>query len=114
MLLMWDAVAKGRLSPQRFVDITATTPAKMFGLYPQKGSIVPGADADILLLDPNKKYTISAKTHHMNVDYSPYEGKIVDGSVQDVFVRGEQMVKAGKFVGKHSHGKFQRRAPRVN
>ena len=114
MVLMWDGVAKGRLSANRFVDITATTPAKMFGLYPRKGTIAPGADADILLLDPNKKSTISAKTHHMNVDYSPYEGMTVACSVQDVFVRGEQMVKAGKFVDKHSHGKFQRRAPRVS
>ena len=112
MLLMWDAVQEGKLSPNRFVDVTSTTPAKLFGLYPRKGAIVPGADADIVVLDPNKKTTFSAKTHHAKVDYNPYEGKTVAGSVAEVYVRGKHMVSGGKFVGKMGHGSFLKRAPR--
>jgi dihydropyrimidinase len=112
MLLLWDAVAKGKLTPQRFVDITATTPAKLFGLYPRKGHLSPGADADIVLIDPKRHHTISAKTHHANVDYNPYEGMTIAGSIRDVFVRGEHMISGGKMLGKTSHGRFLRRAPR--
>ncbi|MBI4348543.1 MAG: amidohydrolase family protein, partial [Elusimicrobia bacterium] len=114
MMLLWEGVVAGRLTPQRFVDITSTTPAKLFGLYPRKGAIMPGADADLLLLDPKKKTRLSAKSLHMNVDYNPYEGRTVHCAIRDVFVRGEQMVKGGKFVGKLSHGRFLRRAPRMN
>ncbi|MBI4424638.1 MAG: dihydropyrimidinase [Elusimicrobia bacterium] len=113
MMLLWDGVAKGRLTPQRFVDITSTTPAKLFGLYPRKGTIMPGGDADLVLLDPKAKTRLSAKSLHMNVDYNPYEGKSVACAIRHVFVRGERMVERGKFVGKHSHGKFLRRAPRM-
>ena len=111
MMLMWDAVQKGKLTANRFVDITATTPAKLFGLYPRKGAIMPGADADLVLIDPNKKTTFSAKTHHAKVDYNPYEGKTVSGAIAEVFVRGRHMVSGDKFVGKLA-GEFQRRAPR--
>ena len=113
MLLLWDAVQKGRLSPNRFVDITSTTPAKLFGLYPRKGHLSPGADADIVLINPKKKHTISAQTHHTNVDYNPYEGKTVEGSIRDVFVRGVHMVTAEKLLGKTNHGQFLRRMPRT-
>ncbi len=112
MMLLWDAVSKGRITANRFVDITSTTPAKLFGLYPRKGTIAPGADADLVLLDPKKKHTISVKNTHMNVDYNPYEGMTVDGSIRDVFVRGTPLVQEGKFVGKHSHGRFLKRGPR--
>jgi dihydropyrimidinase len=111
MLLLWEAVQNGKLTANRFVDITSTTPAKLFGLYPRKGALMPGADADILVLDPNKKTTFSAKTHHANVDYNPYEGKTVHGAVAEVFVRGRHMVSGDKFVGKLA-GHFLRRAPR--
>lgn len=114
MLLLWDAVQKGRLTPNRFVDITATTPAKLFGLYPRKGHLSPGADADILIIDPKKKHTITAKNHHTNADYNPYEGKTVDGSIRDVFVRGAHMVEGEKFLGKVSSGQFLRRMPRAS
>ncbi|TPW17308.1 MAG: dihydropyrimidinase, partial [Elusimicrobia bacterium] len=80
MMLLWDAVAAGRLSANRFVDITSTTPAKLFGLYPRKGAIAPGADADLVLFDPRKKHTISYKSLHMKVDYNPYEGRTVAAS----------------------------------
>ncbi|MBI4376325.1 MAG: dihydropyrimidinase [Elusimicrobia bacterium] len=111
MLLLWDAVQKGRLSPNRFVEITATAPAKLFGLYPRKGHLGPGADADIVLIDPKKKHTISAKTHHARVDYNPYESRTVDGSIRHVFLRGKQMVDGDRLTGRPSEGRFLRRSP---
>ncbi len=112
MLLLWDAVQKGRLTPNRFVDITSTTPAKLFGLYPRKGSLSPGADADIVLIDPKKKHAISAAAQHTKADYNPYEGMTLSGAIRDVFVRGAQVVAGEKLIGKKSHGQFLRRAPR--
>ena len=112
MLLLWDAVQKGRITENRFVELTATAPAKLFGLYPRKGHLNPGADADIVVLDPNKTHTFSAKTHHVAADYNPYEGKTVKGSIRDVFVRGTAMVEGGRWVGRTTHGKFLRRTPR--
>ncbi len=114
MMLMWDAVTKGKLTANRFVDITSTTPAKLFGMYPKKGTITPGADADLVVLQPKKSYKIKCKNMHMKVDYNPYEGWTVKGFMQDVFVRGKQMVQNGTFVGNHSHGEFLKRAPRMN
>jgi dihydropyrimidinase len=111
MLLLWDAVQKGKLTPNRFVDVTSTTPAKLFGLYPRKGAIMPGADADIVVLDPKAKTTFSAKTHHAKVDYNPYEGMTVSGAVAEVFVRGRHLVSGKKFTG-NLGGQFLRRAPR--
>ncbi len=114
MMLMWDAVAKGKITANRFVDITSTTPAKIFGLYPRKGTITPGADADLVIIDPKKTYKISVKTHHMNADYNPYEGKVVKGRIEDVFLRGKQMVDKGKFTGSLKDGKFLKRKPGKN
>jgi dihydropyrimidinase len=114
LMLLWDAVAKGKISAQRFVDVTSTAPAKLFGLYPRKGTIAPGADADIVLLDPKKSRTIRCRELHMNVDYNPYEGRVVSGAIRDVYVRGKAMVKNGEFVGKLSHGAFLKRAARRN
>ena len=112
MMLLWDAVSKGKLSANRFVEITSTTPAKLFGLYPRKGHLSPGADADIVLIDPKKKHTISAKTHHTAADYNPYEGTSVSGSIAHVFLRGQHMVDGTKFVGSQKHGRFLKRPPR--
>ncbi|MBI4386552.1 MAG: dihydropyrimidinase [Elusimicrobia bacterium] len=112
MLLLWDAVQKGRLSANRFVEVASTAPARLFGLYPRKGTLSPGADADIVLIDPKKKHTISAKTHHTAVDYNPYEGKTVAGSIAHVFIRGTHMVQGGKFIGRKGHGQFLKRPPR--
>jgi len=113
MLLLWDAVQKGRISVSRMVEITATTPAKLFGLYPRKGHLSPGADADIVVIDPKKKHVISAKTHHTAADYNPYEGKIIAGSILDVILRGNHMVHGNQFVGKPGAGLFLRRSPAV-
>jgi dihydropyrimidinase len=112
MLLLWDAVQKGKITPNRFVDITSTTPAKLFGLYPRKGNLAPGADADFVIIDPKKTHTFSTASHHSTADYNPYEGMTVKGSIRDVFVRGGHMVSGTKLLGKYSHGKFQKRTPR--
>jgi dihydropyrimidinase len=112
MMLLWDAVQKGKLTMNRFVDITSTTPAKLFGLFPKKGLLAPGADADLVVMDPKKKHTISAKTHHMNVDYNPYEGRTVAGSIKDVLIRGRAVVTGYKPVAVAPHGQFLKRPPR--
>lgn len=113
MLLLWDAVQKGRISENRFVEITSANPAKLFGLHPRKGHLNPGADADIVIIDPNKPHTFSLKNHHSAADYNPYEGVTVKGSIRDVFSRGVAMVEGGKWAGKTSHGKFLKRTPRA-
>ncbi len=112
MLLLWDAVQNGRLTANRFVELTSTSPAKLFGLYPRKGHLSPGADADIVLIDPKKKTTISAKKHHSAADYNPYEGKTVAGAIHSVFLRGERMVQGDAMTGSATRGAFLRRAPR--
>ena len=104
-----EGVAKGRITINEFVDIVSTSAAKIFGLFPQKGTIAVGSDADILLFDPNVKRTISAETHHMKVDYNPYEGWEVTGEPVSVLVRGEFVVKEKQFVGTLGSGKYLRR-----
>ena len=113
MLLLWDAVQKGRITENRFVEITATAPSKLFGLYPRKGHLNPGADADIVIIDPNKPHTFSLKNHHSAADYNPYEGVTVKGSIRDVFSRGDALIEGGKWVGSTRHGKFLKRTPRT-
>ena len=93
---------RSRLS--RWVEINATTPARMFGLYPRKGVLAPGSDADIVVYDPAAKQTISAATHHMNVDYSAYEGRQITGRVDTVLSRGELVIEAGRYVGARATG----------
>jgi dihydropyrimidinase len=88
----------------------STAPAKMFGMYPRKGSISVGADADIVVYDPNKTRTISAKTHHMDVDYSCYEGRQVQGASEVVLSRGSVIVRNGEFTGKKGAGRFVKRS----
>jgi dihydropyrimidinase len=112
LLLLWDAVQKGRISENRFAEITSTSPAKLFGLYPRKGHLNPGADADIVVIDPNKNHTFSLKNHHSAADYNPYEGVTVKGSIRDVFSRGDALVEGGKWVGSIRHGRFLKRTPR--
>jgi dihydropyrimidinase len=104
--LIFQGVKAGRMSPSRWVDLIATSPAKMFGLYPRKGTIAPGFDADIVVFDPEAKRTISAKTHHMNVDYSCYEGLEVWGLPEVVMQRGEVLVEDGQWFGKEGRGSF--------
>jgi dihydropyrimidinase len=109
--LLWDGgVATGQISPMRFVELIATTPARMFGLHPKKGTLSPGSDADVVVFDPNKKRVLSASTHHMRVDYSCYEGREVTGSPDVVLQRGRVLVDHGVFHGTPGDGKFLARS----
>ena len=94
----------------RFVEITAAAPAKIFGLYPKKGTIAVGADADLLVWDGEKRHTLSEKTLHMNVDYSPYEGLQVQGGPTHVLSRGRVVVEHGNYLGKMGDGRFTKRS----
>jgi dihydropyrimidinase len=110
-LLHDGGVAGGRITRERWVEIISTAPAKLFGMYPRKGAVAVGSDADLVVYDPNRKHTISAKTHHMDVDYSCYEGREVQGGSDIVLSRGSVIVRDGEFTGRKGHGKFIRRAP---
>jgi dihydropyrimidinase len=109
-LLHDGGVAAGRISPERWVEIISTAPAKLFGMYPRKGAIAVGSDADLVIYDPNRSRTISAATHHMNVDYSCYEGRTVQGASDIVMSRGSVVVRDGAWTGTKGHGRFLRRA----
>ncbi|MFT4540617.1 MAG: dihydropyrimidinase [Planctomycetota bacterium] len=113
MSLTYDGgVRAGRISLNRWVELTSTSPAKLFGLFPRKGTIAPGSDADIVIFDPEGSWTISAKTHHMNVDYNPYEGKTVKGVSQTVLSRGDVIIENGSYVGAEGRGQFLKRKSR--
>jgi dihydropyrimidinase len=109
-LIFSGGVASGRFSANRFVELVSTTPAKLFGLYPRKGTIAAGSDADLVIFDPKRKHTISAKTHHMRVDYSMFEGIQVTGMPDVVLSRGRVVVDGDKFLGRAGQGEFLRRA----
>ncbi len=109
MVLHHAGVNAGRVSLGRFVDVTATTPAKLFGLYPRKGTLAAGSDADIVLWDPRASRTISARTHHMRVDYNLFEGSTVTGAPAGVWIRGTQIVDKDRFIGRAGFGQFLRR-----
>ncbi len=109
-LIYSGGVAAGRFSANRFVELVATAPAKLFGLYPRKGTIAVGSDADIVIFDPQRKHTISAKTHHMRVDYSMFEGIEITGMPHVVLSRGRVLMQADRFVGRAGQGEFLRRA----
>jgi dihydropyrimidinase len=111
-LLFDGGVVGKRISLNRFVELTSTSPAKIFGLFPKKGTIAPGSDADIVIFDPKKKHTLSAKTHHRRVDYNPYEGREVTGQAETVLSRGKVIVENGRFTGKPGSGSFLKRNPR--
>src|ERR671914_1857341 len=114
MSLVYDGgVRAGKISMNRFVELTSTSPAKIFGMFPKKGTIAPGSDADIVIFDPTKTWKISQKTHHMKVDYNPYEGREVTGVTETVLSRGRVIVDKGKFTGKAGAGSFLRRACRT-
>ncbi|MGW0466534.1 dihydropyrimidinase [Streptomyces sp. NPDC003027] len=106
MDLLHQAVVDGHISRRRWIEIACATPARMFGLYPQKGTITPGADADVVIYDPHVRQTLSADTHHMNVDYSAYEGKTVTGQVETVLSRGEIVIDKREYTGRAGHGCF--------
>src|ERR1700692_4460311 len=109
-LIYSGGVASGRFSANRFVELVSTTPAKLFGLYPRKGTIAVGSDADLVIFDPKRKHTIGAATHHMRVDYSMFEGIQVTGMPDVVLSRGRVVVEGDKFLGRAGQGEFLRRA----
>ncbi len=111
MLLFQEGVNKKRFSLNRFVELVSTAPAKLFGLYPQKGAVTVGSDADLVLFDPKAPFEISAKTHHQNVDYTPYEGFKGRGAAQVVLSRGRVIIRDSRFVGQVGAGRFVKRKP---
>jgi dihydropyrimidinase len=106
MDLIYQGVVDGQISLHRWVELCSTTPARMFGLYPRKGVIAPGSDADIVIYDPNARTRISVDTHHMNMDYSAWEGFEIAGGVDTVISRGSVIVSGREYRGSKSHGKF--------
>ena len=108
-LLFSEGVKKGKISLNKYVEITATNPAKIFGMYPRKGTIAIGSDADLVIFDPGKEHTISKDTHHMNADYSSYEGWKVTGKTETVLLRGQIAIENGKCHLKPGNGKFIKR-----
>jgi dihydropyrimidinase len=111
-LIHHHGVNEGRISLSRFVEITATAPARIFGMYPKKGTIAAGSDADLVVWDSKAEHTISAKTHAMRVDYSMFEGFKVRGNARQVYARGELIVEDGRYLGKAGRGAYLRRAAR--
>ena len=106
---IYQGVVNGHIGLSRWVELCATTPARMFGLYPKKGVLAPGSDADIVVYDPNAKTRISVETHHMNMDHSAYEGTIIDGKVDTVISRGTVVIDNNNYVGRKGHGRYVRR-----
>ncbi|WP_395638714.1 dihydropyrimidinase [Pseudolysinimonas sp.] len=109
MDLLYQGVVTGQITLERWVEITSTTPARMFGLYGRKGVIQPGADADVVVYDPNGRTTISAATHHMNMDHSAWEGFQVDGHVDTVLSRGKVIVDDNQYLGRKGDGSYLKR-----
>jgi dihydropyrimidinase len=108
--LIYQGVVAGELSLERWVETCCTTPARLFGLFPKKGIIAPGSDADIVIWDPNRKTEIGVgKKHHSNMDYSVYEGTIIDGRIDTVMSRGTILVENDQYFGRPGHGKFLKR-----
>ncbi len=107
--LMHQAVVDGRLTKERWVEVVSTAPAKIFGMYPQKGMVAVGSDADLVVYDPDRSHVLSASTHHMDVDYSCYEGMAVRGGSDVVMSRGTVVVRDGAWTGPAGHGKFIKR-----
>ena len=108
-LLFSEGVNKGRITLNKYVEVACTNPAKIFGMFPRKGTIAVGSDADIVIFDPNEKHTISAATHHMNVDYSGYEGWELTGKVKTVLLRGKVAIDNNQCLIKKGYGQFIKR-----
>jgi dihydropyrimidinase len=113
MSLLFDGgVRTGRIPVNRWVELTSTSPAKIFGMFPRKGTIAPGSDADIVIFNPERSQLLSVDTLHMKVDYNPYEGRTVQGVSETVISRGRVIVEDGKFVGRKGAGEFLKRSAR--
>jgi dihydropyrimidinase len=110
-ILYTYGVRAGKLDLHRFVDALSTRVAKIFGLYPRKGAIAAGSDADLVIYDPTHLGTISAATQHSNCDYNGFEGMPIEGRPSIVTVRGVVQVRDGKFVGEHGRGRLLKREP---
>ena len=110
-LIYTNGVVSGLMDMNRLVEVFATTPAKLFGLFPRKGTIAVGSDADIVVFDPDAETVISAQTHHMNIDYNLYEGMTVKGVPEAVIANGRVLVEAGKYTGISAGGRFLKRSP---
>ncbi|MGZ3102409.1 dihydropyrimidinase [Streptomyces sp. H72] len=110
MDLLHQAVVDGHISRRRWIETACATPARMFGLYPKKGTIAPGADADVVVYDPRAEQVISAETHHMNVDYSAYEGRRITGRVETVLSRGEPVLTDREYTGRKGQGVYTPRS----
>jgi len=113
-LIYNGGVVQNRISLNRFVELTSTAAAKMFGIFPKKGTIAVGSDADIVIFDPEKEHTFGVDTEHMNVDYSSYEGWAVKGKVDAVLSRGRVIIENGEHTGKSGDGQFLKRGECVN
>lgn len=109
-MLLFEAVTQNKISLNRWVNIASTAPAKLFGLYPRKGTLAPGADADVVVWDPRRRFRLDHANLHMRADYSPYEGREVPGSPSHVFCRGALLVQHGQLLGRPGWGQFQRRS----
>lgn len=114
MLMFSEGVGKKRFGVNRFVELVSTAPAKLFGLYPEKGTIAVGSHADLILFDPKAPFTITARTHHQNVDYTPYEGFKGKGVPKTVLSRGRVIIENGQFKGQPGAGQFFKRKPFKN
>lgn len=108
-LLYSEGVHKGKISLNKYVEVACTNPAKIFGMFPRKGTLAPGSDADIVIFDPNEEHELSAATHHMNVDYSAYEGWPITGKVKTVVLRGAVAIDNGQCLIEKGYGKFIKR-----
>src|SRR5438445_8870996 len=108
-LIYNGGVADGKISLNRFVELTSTSAAKLFGLFPRKGTIAVGSDADIVIFDPEKEHTFGVDAEHMNVDYSSYEGWKMKGKVETVLSRGRIVIESGEHKGKPGDGQFLKR-----
>jgi dihydropyrimidinase len=110
-MALWTlGVREGRISENQFVAALSTNQARIYGMYPKKGALVPGADADIVLWDPKLSVTATAENRHGNVDYTPYEGIAFDGGPASVYVRGRLVYKDGEIIGEHGSGRFVERS----